>query len=137
MIRKPVEWLLRIEPMPLAWFSYPEAMRAWHGPLQEELDFLEMLVAGSLAGVAQKPTARELSAWLRSPERCPRKELVYSHIFETIRARERPLLLSRAHLSIHEIARAVILSAARAPGLIHWLHQCAMDPKAMVSASPP
>ena len=38
-------------------------------------------------------------------------------------------MLSRGHFSLYEVARIIILSEARAPELISWLHQFAVDPR--------
>ncbi len=128
ILHRPVERLLRLEPMPLEWFDYAQAQRAWHGPVEEEIEFLQELIGAHLAGFPNRPTAAEFSRWLRSSARCPRKEMAFYNVFETIWPAELPRLLSRAHLSVYEIARAIIVSEARAPDTIRWLHQFAVDP---------
>ncbi len=128
VIHRSLDRLTRIEPVPLEWFDYPEARRAWQGPVEEECEFLRGLIGRHLAGFRNRPTASELSSWLRSPDRFPRKKAALYDIFEAIRPPERPRLLSKGHLSVFEIARAIILSESRAPGTIRWLHQFAVDP---------
>lgn len=129
VVHRPVEHLLRIEPVPLEWFDYPEARRAWQGPVEQEIDFLNGLINRHLAGFPNRPTAAELSSWLRSPDCRPRKRAALYNIFETIRPVERPRLLSKGHFSVYEIARAIILAESRAPGTVRWLHQFAVDPE--------
>ena len=129
IIHRPVERLLRLEPMPLEWFDYPEARRVWRGQGQDEIGFLERLISMYLAGFPNRPTAEEFSRWLRSPARNPRKEMALYNVFETIRPIDLSRLLGRAHLSVYEIARAIIVSEARAPETIRWLHQFAVSPK--------
>ena len=120
--------LLRIEPMPLEWFDHPGARRCWRGPAQDESDFLAMLISRHLAGFPDPPTDRELARWLRSANCFPRKKAVFYDIFEAIRPGDLPKLLSRAHISVYEVARAIHISGARAPGTVRWLHQFAVDP---------
>ena len=129
IIHRPVERLLRLEPMPLEWFDYPEARRAWSGPVENEIDFLDRLISAHLGGFPNRPTAEEFSRWLRSPARSSRKEMAFYNVFETIWPIDLPRLLSRVHLSVYEVARAIIVSEARAPETIRWLHQFAVNPK--------
>ena len=129
VIHRSVERLLRIEPMPLNWFDYPEARRAWQGRVEQELEFLNGLINRHLAGFLNRPTAAELASWLRSPDCHPRMQAALYNIFETILPIERPRLLSKGHFSVYEIARAVIMAESRAPGTVRWLHQFAVDPK--------
>lgn len=132
---RPVEHLLRLEPMPLEWFDYPEARRVWYEPtdgdttIRERIEFLEEIIASCLAGYPNRPTATELSRWIRTPSSCsPRIGALYD-IFETIHPGRCAQMLSRGHFSLYEIARGIIHSQARAPALIAWLHQFAVDPK--------
>ena len=132
---RPVECLLRLEPMPLEWFDYPEARTVWFRPAEEAVtvrernEFLEEVIAIQLAGYPNRPTARELAAWIRSPaSSSPRIGALYN-IFETIRPGHCAQMLSRGHFSLYEVARIIILSEARAPELISWLHQFAVDPR--------
>lgn len=120
---------VQIEPMPMEWFSYPEAMRSITGPVEDERAFLAMLIGSHLAGVSGKPTPEVLSRWLRSATRTDEKEFVYYHILGNLRPNHYWALLGEAHLSIHEIARAVHISAVRTSRLIYWLHQFARDPR--------
>ncbi|MDE0124084.1 MAG: hypothetical protein OXN97_05855 [Bryobacterales bacterium] len=132
---RPVERLLRLEPMPLEWFDYPEARTVWFQPaedattIRERIEFLEEVIAIQLAGYPNRPTARELAAWIRSPaSSSPRIGALYN-IFETIRPGHCAQMLSRGNFSLYEVARIIILSEARAPELISWLHQFAVDPR--------
>lgn len=129
IIHRSLDRLLRIEPMPLEWFDYPEARRPFQGPVEEEISFFSALVNGHLAGFSKRPAAQEFSSWMRSPECFPRKKAALYNVFETIWPVERMSLLSRGHLSVYQVARAIIMSGSRAPGTIRWLHQFALDPK--------
>ena len=135
VIARPVEWLLRLEPMPLDWFDYPEARRAWSGSAdektasREQIEFLEEVIHCHLAGFPNPPTATELSSWIRSPASFPPGTAALYNIFENISPGQCARLLSRGHFSVYEVARVIILSGARAPALIAWLHQFAVDPK--------
>lgn len=135
LIGRPVEHLLRLEPMPLEWFDYPEARRTWYQPAdndtitRERLEFLRGIIISYLPGFPNRPTAAELARWIRSPaSSSPRIGALYN-IFETIRPGHCAQMLSRGHFSLYEVARIIILSEARAPELISWLHQFAVDPK--------
>ncbi|MDE0101160.1 MAG: hypothetical protein OXN89_02165 [Bryobacterales bacterium] len=128
IVGRPAGRLLRVEPMPLEWFDYPQARQAWHGPVKDEAEFLAGLICRHLAGFAGRPTPPELAVWLRSSDQSRRKRAALYNIFETIRPSERPQLLSKAHLSVYEVARAVHLSGSRAPGTVRWLHQFALEP---------
>ena len=134
-VGRPVEHLLRLEPMPLEWFDYPEARRVWYRPVdkstavRERIEFLEEVIASCLAGFPGRPTATELSSWIRSPDSSsPRIGALYN-IFETIRPGRCAQMLSRGHFSLYEVARIIILSEARAPEVISWLHQFAVEPE--------
>ena len=134
LIARPVERLLRLEPMPLEWFDYPQARRAWRGTADEStayrqcIEFLEEVIHCHLAGFPSPPTASELRSWIRSPaSSSPRKAALYN-IFENISSGQCARMLSRGHFSVYEVARIIILSEARAPSVIGWLHQFAVDP---------
>ncbi len=130
-----VEYLLRLEPMPLEWFDYPEARTVWFQPADEDttvrdrIEFLEEVIAIQLAGYPNRPTAHQFARWILSPaSSSPRIGALYN-IFETIRPGHCAQMLSRGHFTLFEVARAIILSEARAPELIAWLHQFAVDPE--------
>ncbi len=120
--------------MPLEWFDYPEARTVWFQPAKEDttrrerIEFLEEVIAIHLAGYPDRPTGHELALWLRSPDSSsPRIGALYN-IFETIRPGHCAQMLSRGHFTLYEVARTIILSGARAPELIAWLHQFAVGP---------
>lgn len=125
----PPEDAVQIEPMPMEWFSYAEAMRSIAGPVEDELAFLAMLIGSHLAGVPGKPTPDTLAHWLHSATRTDEKQFVYYHILGNLRPNHYWALLGEAHLSIHEIARAVHISGVRTSRLIYWLHQFARNPR--------
>ena len=125
----PPEDAVQIEPMPMEWFSYAEAMRSIAGPVEDELAFLAVLIGSHLAGVPGKPAPETLSRWLRSAAHTDEKEFIYYHILGNLRSNHYWALLGEAHLSIREIARAVHISGVRTSRLIYWLHQFARDPR--------
>lgn len=135
VIARPVEWLLRLEPMPLEWFDYPQARRVWCGPAdektasREQIEFLEEVIRCHLPGFPNPPKATELSSWIRSPASCPPRKAALYNIFENISPGQCAQMLSRGHFSVYEVARIIILSEARAPEMVAWLHQFAVDPK--------
>ena len=135
VIARPVELLLRLEPMPLDWFDYPQAHRAWCRPADEatatgeRIEFLEEVIHCHLAGFPNPPTATELSAWILSPTAHPPRTAALYNIFENISPGQCARMLSRGHFSLYEVARVILRSEARAPRLVAWLHQFAVDPK--------
>ncbi len=134
VIGRPVERLLRLEPMPLDWFDYPQARRAWYGSCdntaahRERIEFLEEVIHCHLAGFPEPPTATELATWILCPVSVPSGTGPLYNIFENIPPGQCACLLSRGHFSVYEVARIIILSEARSPELIAWLHQFAVDP---------
>jgi len=134
VIARPVERLLRLEPMPLEWFDYPQARRAWRGRVdddtagRERIEFLQEVIHSHLAGFPSPPTATELSSWIGSPASSPPRTAALYNIFENISSGQCARMLSRGHFSVYEVARIIILSGARAPEVIAWLHQFAVDP---------
>ena len=134
VIARPVERLLRLEPMPLEWFDYPQARRAWRGRADDDtagrdrIEFLQEVIHSHLAGFPDPPTATELSSWICSPASFPPKTAALYNIFENISSGQCARMLSRGHFCVYEVARIVILSEARAPEVIAWLHQFAVDP---------
>lgn len=135
VIGRPVERLLRLEPVPLEWFDYPQARRAWHGcddakaTFRERVELLEEVIHCHLAGFPNPPTATELAAWIECPAPVPPGTGALYNIFENIPPGQCAQLLSRGHFSVYEVARIIILSEARSPDLITWLHQFAVDPR--------
>ena len=50
------------------------------------------------------------------------------NILETIWPEERPRLLSKGHVSVGDVARAIILPECRAPGTVYWQARFAANP---------
>ena len=121
--------MLRIEPMPVEWFDYPEARRALRGSADEEIAFLKGLIGRHLAGFPKRSTATGLASWIRSPASFPPRKAALYDILENISSGECAPLLSRDHFSVYEVARAITLSEASAPDTLPWLHQFAVDPR--------
>ena len=90
IVGRPAARLLRVEPMPLEWFDYPRARKAWRGPVEDEAEFLAGLICRHLAGFAARPTPLELADWLRSSDQFPLKRAALYNIFEAIQPSERP-----------------------------------------------
>ena len=135
LIPRPVEWLLRLEPMPLEWFDYPEARRAWCVPADEETairertEYLEEVIHCNLAGYPDRPSPSELAAWILAPESVPPRPGAVYEIFENMHVGQCAQMLGRGQFSVFQVARIIILSGARAPELISWLHQFAVAPE--------
>ena len=58
-------------------------------------------------------------------DRCP---LILNQVFAAIYPSELKLLISHERLTIHEIARAILLSGARRGQVVRWFNQFAVPP---------
>ena len=123
--RRP-EDMVRMPPMPLDWFSHPNANRRNACP--DPHRYLDTLSADHLAGYHPRPGGRTLLRLLRA-DRLSEQE---AHLVEQFLARMRMIemagLLSRAGLTVYEIARAMHLSGSRTPAKTHWVNQFAARP---------
>lgn len=122
-----------VEPMPLAWFDYPQAHVPVYDPTLPPPEtqghpLLFMLTCAYFAGVPQRPSPEDLARLLRSSELDDTNAFVLYQLFGAIYMDEIPLLLSHERLTVHELARAVHLSGVRRAEVIHWLNQFAVPP---------
>ena len=117
------EDMVRMPPMPLSWFSHENAHHRESCPDPD--GYLEILSADHLAGYHPRPDGHTLRRLLQS-ERLSEQE---AHLVEQFLARLRMIelasLLSRAGLTIYEIARAMHLSGSTTPAKTHWVNQFA------------
>ncbi len=135
VVGRPIHRLLRLPPLPLEWFDYPEARCHWtpRGSARDadrrQAELLKSLVQRHLAGFPVRPEPATLRAWIQSPETSsPNRPALYN-IFENISMMECMQLLDQGRFSVYEVARAITFSEAGAPDLIQWLHQFAWDPR--------
>lgn len=126
----PPERIARLWPLPLTWFDYPLARRTYPPPggEAEAYRFLYALSADHLAGVPQRPDGGHLMQILRSDAYTPRERMQIWHIFACIRMADLIGLLSRAGLSIFEIAQAVHLSETTRASVCTWINYFAVPP---------
>lgn len=123
-----------IEPMPLAWFSYPQAFvpkcdDSLPDPEEQGHPVLKMLCGAYFAGVPQRPIPARLARMLRAEELDDAEAFVLGQLFAAIFPAELALLLSRERLTVHELARAIHLSGTRRAQVVRWLHQFAVRPE--------
>ena len=123
---RPAEDMVRISPMPLAWFSHPNANRRNYCPNSHR--YLDTLSADHLAGHSPRPDGDTLHRLLRHLAD------LETHVVEQFLARLRMIelagLLSRGGLTVYEIARAMHLAGSRTPAKTHWVNQFAARPSA-------
>ena len=124
------ERIARLRPLPLAWFDYPLARRTDPPPGGEAKAylFLYALSAGHLAGVPERPDGRQLMQIFRSDSYSPLECMQIWHIFACIRMVCLVGLLSRAGLSLFEIARAIHLSETTRASVCTWINYFAVHP---------
>lgn len=90
--------------------------------------YLETLSADHLAGFNPRPDARTLRRLLRADRLTDAEAHTIEQFLTRLRMIELAYLLSRAGLTIHEIARAILLSGLTTPAKVHWLNQFAAAP---------
>ena len=121
------EDMVRMPPMPLSWFDHRNAHH--REPCNDPDAYLNILSADHLAGYHPRPDGPTLRGLLRA-ERLSEQE---AHLVEQFLARLRMIelasLLSRAGLTIYEIARALHLSGSTTPAKTHWVNQFAARPR--------
>ena len=113
--------------MPLSWLDHQYAHR--REPCPDPNAELAVLSADNLAGYHPRPDGHTLRRLLRA-ERLSEQE---GHLVEQFLARLRMLelasLVSRAGLTIYEIARAMHLSGSTTPAKTHWVNQFSARPE--------
>ena len=124
------ERAVQLAPLPLSWFCYPLA-RSAQPPLgggDAAHIFLYSLSADHLAGMPERPDGEQLAQVLRSSQLSDRERSQIWHIFACIRMTDLKRLLTRAGLSLYEIARAIHLSDTRRAEVCAWINQFAVHP---------
>ena len=92
-----------LEPMPLDWFSYPEAttpVETPSRPRREDRFIPAMLSAAYLAGIPDRPSGEEVARMLRDPQLTDAERFFLNQIFSAIYPAELMFLISRERLSI-------------------------------------
>lgn len=120
------EDMVRIPPMPLDWFSHPNARRRNACP--DPHRYLDTLSADHLAGYDPRPNGRTLHRLLRVDRLTDDEAHLVEQFLARLRMIEMAGLLSRAGLTVYEIARAMHLSGSRTPAKTHWVNQFAARP---------
>ena len=121
--------MVRVRPMPLEWFSRPNANRRDDGP--DPHRFLDTLSADQLAGYRTRPGGRTLHRLLRADHLSDQEAHLVEQFLARLRMIEMAGLLSRGGLTVYEIARAMHLSGSRTPAKTHWVNQFAERPIAV------
>lgn len=120
------EDMVRMAPMPLDWFSHPNANRRNACP--DAHRYLDALSADHLAGCDPRPNGRTLHRLLRADRLADHEAHLVEQFLARLRMIEMAGLLSRAGLTVYEIARAMHLSGSRTPAKTHWVNQFAERP---------
>ena len=123
--RRP-EDAVRMPPMPLAWFDHDNARS--RTPCADPCRYLDTLAADHLAGCSPRPDGRRLRRLLSAADLTPVEARVVEQFLARLRMGEVGSLLSRAGLTVYEIARAMHLSGSTTPAKTHWINQFAAPP---------
>ena len=117
------EDMARMAPMPLEWFDHENAH--YRTPCPDPHKYLDTLSADHLAGCSPRPNGRTLRRLLRADHLTNEEAHLIEQFLARLRMIELASLLSRASLTVHEIARAMHLSGMTTPAKTHWLNQFA------------
>ncbi len=120
------EDMVRMPPMPIRWFSHSNANLRDDCP--DPHRFLDSLAADHLAGYHPRPVGRTLLRLLRADHLSDQEAHLVEQFLARLRMIEMAGLLSRAGLTVYEIARAMHLSGSRTPAKTHWVNQFAERP---------
>lgn len=123
---RPAEYMARMPPMPLEWFDHENAH--FRTPCADPDRYVETLSADHLAGFNPRPNGKTLRRLLRAESLTGPEAHMIEQFLTRLRMVEMAYLLSRAGLTIHEIARAMLLSGVMTPRKVHWLNQFAAPP---------
>ncbi|MDE0179642.1 MAG: hypothetical protein OXP36_13740 [Gammaproteobacteria bacterium] len=117
-----------LRPLPLSWFDCPLAWSASAPPgvAEEAHDIVASLAADHLAGMPERPSGAALARTFRATQLKGREWSQLWHVFACIRIWDLKRLLSRAGLSVYEIARAIHLSDTRRAEVVTWINQFAV-----------
>ncbi len=125
----PPEYRAARIPLPLSWFTHPEARTPPPGGAPQDHPVLDALIADHLAGYPNRPSGSELARIFRSATPTERECSILYHVLGCIRSWDLTRLLSRERLSVFELARAIHFSGIRRPQVIDWLHMFAAPPR--------
>ncbi len=125
---RPAEFMARMPPMPIEWFDHENARR--RTPCASPDRYLETLAADHLAGINPRPDGGKLRRLLRADRLTDHEAHIVEQFLTRLRMIELAYLLSRASLTIYEIARAMLLSGLTTPAKVHWINQFASRPPA-------
>lgn len=129
------EDMVRTPPMPLSWFAHDNAK---HRSLCTDAHkYLDTLSADHLAGYQPRPDGRTLDRLLRAKRLSEQQAHLVEQLIARLRMVEMAGLLSRAGLTIYEIARAMHLSGSSTPAKTHWINQFACRPTGYPTGSGP
>ena len=117
------EDMARMPPMPLEWFDHENAHH--RTPCRDSHEYLDTLSADHLAGYNPRPDGQTLRRLLRADCLTDQEAHLVEQFLARLRMIELASLLSRASLTIHEIARAMHLSGSTTPAKTHWINQFA------------
>lgn len=120
------EDMVRMPPMPLPWFDHDNAH--YRPPCLDPYKYLDALSADHLAGYQPRPDGQTLRRLLRADNLTEQEAHLVEQFLARLRMTETASLLSRAGLTIHEIARAMHLSGSTTPAKTHWINQFATCP---------
>lgn len=120
------EDMVRMPPMPLPWFDHDNAHHCT--PCADPCRYLDTLAADHLAGYHPRPTGQTLHRLLRAEHLTSQEAHLIEQFLARLRMIEIASLLSRAALTIHELARAMHLSGSTTPAKTHWINQFASRP---------
>lgn len=123
---RPAEFMVRMPPMAIEWFDHENAHR--RVACVDPDRYLDTLAADHLAGFNPRPDGRTLRRLLRADRLNDAEAHMIEQFLTRVRMIELAYLLSRAGLTIHEIARAMLLSGLTTPAKVHWLNQFAAAP---------
>ena len=123
---RPPEDMVRMMPMPLAWFAHDGARHRTR--CTDPCGHLDALSADHLAGCSPRPDGRRLHRLLRAERLAPSEAHLVEQFLARLRMVEMASLLCCAGLTIYEIARAMHLSGSTTPAKTHWINQFAAPP---------
>ena len=123
---RPPEDMVRMLPMPLAWFAHDGAKH--RARCTDPCGHLDALSADHLAGCSPRPDGRRLRRLLRAERLAPSEAHLVEQFLARLRMVEMASLLCCGGLTIYEIARAMHLSGSTTPAKTHWINQFAAPP---------
>ena len=117
-----------LEPLPLSWWDHPRARLRILPPggHQAALSYLHDLAGAHLAGVPNRPPARDLAIIFRSPNPSRADRDVLRQLLAALPAPRFKSLRTLGGVSLYEMAQAVHVTESRRNAFIRWLHRFAV-----------